>query len=99
MLEKESPKVFITSKSYSRCQGIHHILTAAMEILHFREFDGRFKNESLSFINDKLKLIKEVKKLDFKCFSKEATEILDEYLSRDTWESVCQQLEIVFFHF
>ena len=59
-----------------------------MEILHFREFDSRFNNKSLSFIKDKLKLIKEEKELDFKCFSKKAIEVPDEYLqfSRDTLE-------------
>ena len=58
-----------------------------MEILHFREFESRFNNESLSVINEELKFIKE-KKIDFKCFSKEATEVLDGYLlfSRDTLE-------------
>ena len=44
-----------------------------MEIFHFREFDNRLNNESLSVIIDKLKLIKEEKKIDFKCFSKEAS--------------------------
>ena len=34
----------------------------------------------LNVINDELKLIKEEKKMSFKCFSKEATEVLDEYL-------------------
>ena len=45
-----------------------------MEIFNFREFDSRFNNEVLSVINDKLKLIKD-KKIDFKCFSDEATEV------------------------
>ena len=59
-----------------------------MEILHFREFDSRFNNESLSVINEELKFIKKEKKIDFKSFSKEATEVLDEYLlfSRDILE-------------
>ena len=59
-----------------------------MKILHFTEFDSRFNNESLSIINEELKFIKEEKKINFKCFSKEATEVLDEYLlfSRDTLE-------------
>ena len=59
-----------------------------MKIFHFTEFDSRFNNESLSVINEELKFIKEEKKIDFKCFSKEATEVLDEYLlfSRDTLE-------------
>ena len=43
VLEKESLKEFITGKSYSRCYS-HHILTAAMGILHFRKFDSRVKN-------------------------------------------------------
>ena len=64
VLEKESLKEFITGKSYSRCQRIHHVLTAAMGILHSRKFDSRFKTESFSFINGKLKLIKKEKKLD-----------------------------------
>ena len=59
-----------------------------MEILHCRQFDSIFNNESLSVINEELKFIKEEKKTDFKCFSKEATEVLDGYLlfSRDTSE-------------
>ena len=48
-----------------------------MEILHCRQFDSIFNNESLSVINEELKFIKEEKKTDFKCFSKEATEVLD----------------------
>ena len=58
-----------------------------METLYFRELDSRFNNESLSVMYDKLKLIKEERK-DFKCFSKEATEVLDAYLlfSRDALE-------------
>ena len=61
VLEEESLKEFITGKSYSRCQRIYQILTAAMGILHFRKFDSRFKNESFGFINGKLKLIKKRK--------------------------------------
>ena len=59
-----------------------------MEIFHFREFDRRFNNESLSVIIDELKLIKATKKIDLKCFSKVATEVLDGYLlfSRDALE-------------
>ena len=55
-----------------------------MEILHFREF----KNESLNVKNEELEFAIEEKKIDFKCFSKKATEVLDEYLlfSRDTLE-------------
>ena len=34
----------------------------------------------LNVINDKLKLIKEEKKIIFICFSKEATKVLDGYL-------------------
>ena len=88
ILEKGSLKGFVTGKSYNHCRIIHQILPAAMEILHFREFDSRFNNESLSVINEELKFIKEEKKIDFKCFSKEATEVLDGYLlfSRDTLE-------------
>ena len=55
-----------------------------MEILHFREF----KNESLNVINEELEFAIEEKKIDFKSFSKEATEVLDECLlfSRDILE-------------
>ena len=80
ILEKASLKGFLTGKSYNRCRRIYQILAAAMEILHFLEFDSRFNNESLSIINEELKFIKEEKKINFRCFSKEATEFLDGYL-------------------
>ena len=86
--EKESLKVFITGKRYNRYRRIHQILAAATETYDFSEFDSRFNNERLSATIDEMKLIKEEKKIDFKCFSKEATEVLDGYLlfSRDTLE-------------
>ena len=37
-----------------------------MKIFHFREFDSRFNNGSLSVINNKLKLIKVEKKMFLK---------------------------------
>ena len=52
-----------TEESYNGCRGIHQILAAAMETLHFREFDSRFNNESLSVINEELKFIKEEGKI------------------------------------
>lgn len=82
MLEKGSLKGFITGKNYSPCRRTHQILAADMEIIHFGEIDSRFNNESLSFINDDLKLTKEEKKLDFKCFSKKAIEVLEEVFVR-----------------
>ena len=86
ILEKASLKGFLTGKGYNRCSRIYQILAAA--ILHFIEFDSRFNNESLSIINEELKFIKEEKKIDFRYFSKEATEFLDGYLlfSRDNLE-------------
>ena len=44
-----------------------------MEIVNFRDFDSRFNNESLNVINEELKFIKEKKKINLKCLSKEAT--------------------------
>ena len=94
ILERELLKEFITGESYDHF-GIHQILAtaaaaaaAAVEILHFMEFDSRFNNESLRVITDELKLMKEVKEIDFKCFLQEATEVLGVYLllSRDTSE-------------
>ena len=60
--EKFWLKWFITRKGYNCYRRLNQIL-AAMEILHFRDFDGRFNNVSLSVINDKLKLIKEENKI------------------------------------
>ena len=59
-----------------------------MEIVNFRDFDSRFNNESLNVINEELKFIKEAKKINLKCLSKEATGVLDEYLlfPRETLE-------------
>ena len=72
--------MFITRKSYICSRRLHQILAPAIAILHFREFDSRFNNENFTIINDEPKLTKEEKKIDLKCFSKEATEVLDENL-------------------
>ena len=60
--EKILLKWFITRKGYNRYKQINQILPA-MEILHFRDFASWFNNVSLSAKNDKLKLIKEEKKI------------------------------------
>ena len=59
-----------------------------MEIVNFRDFDSRFNNESLNVINKELKFIKEEKKINLKCLTKEATGVLDKYLlfPRETLE-------------
>ena len=56
-----------------------------MEIVNFRDFDSRFNNESLNVINEELKFIKEKKKINLKCLSKEATVSL---LPKTGWKSL-----------
>ena len=41
----------------------NYSIAAAMEIMPFRDFDSRFSNVSLSFINAELKLNKEEKNI------------------------------------